>query len=72
MSGFRIYKHNGQTIEAVYLNKGESFPDTIIVAPRQGVWGKTRNQEWSDAVFIGHSWRFIELDLAIKYLSTSK
>jgi hypothetical protein len=58
----RYYKINGRKWEARFFTKGETFPETRISATRQGVWGKPVSATWEEALFMGYSWRFVNLD----------
>ncbi|MDQ7782921.1 MAG: hypothetical protein RDU20_08590 [Desulfomonilaceae bacterium] len=65
----RFYNLNGEKWEARFFRKGEFFPDTEeIAAPRQGVWARSERSGWDHSVFVGTSWRFVNMDLAVQYL----
>ncbi len=65
----RYYTVKGRPWEARFLRKGELFPDTETTAPRQGVWARPVPEGWDGAVFLGDSWRFVDLEPAVRYLS---
>jgi len=65
----RFYNLNGERWEARFFRKGELFPDTQgLEVSRQGVWARSEEAGWESAVFVGTSWRFVNMDLAVQYL----
>ncbi len=64
----RFYTIRGSKWEARFFAKGEPFPDTDMSAPRQGVWGKPIAEDWSTPRFLGHSWKNLDFDTAVRYL----
>jgi hypothetical protein len=59
---------NGAKLEARFFHKGEPFPNSRLFAPKQGVWARPVPLDWDKAFFLAVSWRFVELEPAIKYL----
>ena len=65
----RYYSVNGVKWEARFFHKGDSFPDAMnLQVPRQGVWARPDGRGWENAVFVGTSWQFVNMDLAVQYL----
>ncbi|MFH1114285.1 MAG: hypothetical protein V1792_10215 [Pseudomonadota bacterium] len=65
----RFYNLNGEKWEARFFRKGEFFPDTGgQEVPRQGVWARSEYSGWECAVFVGTSWRFVNMDPSVQYL----
>ncbi len=65
----RFYQLYGKRWEARFFRKGEFFPDTDdLVVLKQGVWARSEEVGWERAVFVGSSWRFVNMDLAVQYL----
>ncbi|MFH0824737.1 MAG: hypothetical protein V2B18_18445 [Pseudomonadota bacterium] len=67
----RYYHVHGSRWEARFFRKGESFPDCQCAATRQGVWGKPVRRGWESARFLADSWRMVEFEPDIVYLSRS-
>jgi hypothetical protein len=63
----RYYKVNGAKWEARFFHKGQSFPETGIGVPRQGVWARPVSSGWEESCFVGESWRFVQMDPDLLY-----
>jgi len=62
----RFYNVKGVRWEARFFLKGELFPDsTCLKVPRQGVWARPMNYGWDRSLFVGESWRFVDMDLDV-------
>ncbi len=68
----RFYRVNGTKWEARFFQKGELFPETDTKVPKQGVWAKPISEEWASARFVGHSWRFVTMDVHLSVLPERK
>ncbi len=64
----RFYTVSGMKFEARFFTKGEVFPETNQVVPKQGIWGCFSDADWTEALYLGTSWRFINLDVAVNYM----
>lgn len=66
----RFYTAGGKKWEARFFHKGDIFPDTAgREVPRQGVWARPVDVGWEESVLVGTSWRFVNMDVAVDYLS---
>jgi len=68
----RFYRVSGNKWEARFFTKGETFPETDLKAPRQGVWARPVSRGWADARFVGSSWGSIRLDPDLFYFPEKK
>jgi hypothetical protein len=66
----RYYTIGKSRIEAQFFNKGDCFPYTEMTVPKPGIWGHIAGEDWSVVYFLGHSWRFINLNPDVLYLPT--
>jgi len=45
------------------------FPDTEeVTVPKQGVWARNMSLGWDRSVFVGESWRHVNMEAAVLYL----
>lgn len=63
----RFYNVRGTRFEARFLRKGELFPDTEAIVPRQGVWARPESAGWDGAFFVGTSWQFVQMNVDVVY-----
>lgn len=68
----RFYRVNGTKWEARFFQKGDAFPDTDIKVVKQGVWARPVSGGWDTACFVGHSWRFVTMDVDLSVLPERK
>jgi hypothetical protein len=62
----------GTKWEARFFRKGETFPESDLKAPKQGVWAHPVTREWDKAYFLGTSWGSVQLDLDLLHLPEQK
>lgn len=63
----RYYNVRGTRFEARFFRKGEVFPDTELIVPRQGVWARPESFGWSGAFFAGTSWQSVQMQVDVVY-----
>jgi hypothetical protein len=68
----RYYNINGRKWEARFFTKGETFPETQISVPRQGVWGRPLDATWEESHFLGYAWRLVDLNPDLLFFPESK
>ncbi len=64
----RYYNVNRHRWEARFFRKGELLPETDLEVPSQGVWAKPASSGWEDALFVGVSWRHVQLEPDLLHL----
>jgi hypothetical protein len=68
----RFYTVLGEKWEARFLRKGDLFPDTDLLVPRQGVWARQVPDGWEEAVFVGRSWAEVAMDPHVLHMKERK
>ncbi|MBI4964344.1 MAG: hypothetical protein HY913_13790 [Desulfomonile tiedjei] len=68
----RFYNVRGARWEARFFAKGETFPESDAKAVRQGIWARPVSSRWDQALFVGHSWASVQLDLDLLYFPEAK
>ena len=59
----------GARWEARFFNKGETFPETDMSVPRQGVWARQPDSTgWERSVFVASAWRLVQMTPDVLYL----
>lgn len=58
----RFYNVRGTKWEARFFAKGETFPESDLKAPKQGVWARPITHGWYEAYFLGPSWGSVQLN----------
>ncbi len=64
----RFYNVRGVKWEARFFRKGESLPESDAIALKQGIWARPTSRPWDEAVYVGSSWRFVNMDPDVLYM----
>lgn len=73
MISSRYYNVNGEKWEARFFRKGDHFPDTLDrIVPKQGVWARPVDFGWDHSVFVGHSWKHVNMDVDLLHFPSRR
>jgi len=66
----RFYSVHGTKWEARFFHKGETFPETDVKVPGQGVWARRPDLTgWEHSVFVASSWRLVKMTPDVLHLN---